>query len=108
VHIVEALARSQGIPFERRPMDRTELLVADELALCGTLAEVIPVRAIAGLPLAKENPVLRALQKRYFEAVRGIDPHPSVELATVAKPAATTATAGRRGSEAAAQVVGTR
>ena len=36
--IVEALAHSMKMPFIRRPIDRTELLVADEIAICGTLA----------------------------------------------------------------------
>ena len=40
VNIVEALAKSLGIEFSRRPIDRTELLIADEIAICGTLAEV--------------------------------------------------------------------
>ena len=35
--ITEALAKSAGVPFERRPIDRTELYVADEIAFCGTL-----------------------------------------------------------------------
>jgi len=79
--LIEALARSMGIPFVRRPIDRTELLVADEIALCGTLAELPLVQSIEGLPLPEAAPVLGALQSRYLNAVRGIDPHPAVELA---------------------------
>jgi len=78
--IVEALSHSLGVKFIRRPIDRTELLVADEIAICGTLAEVTLVKAIEGLPLAKEKSILAALQTRYLQAVRGIDPHPFVEL----------------------------
>ncbi|MBI5740598.1 MAG: aminotransferase class IV [Nitrospirae bacterium] len=80
VDIVEALAHSLGIDFFRRPIDRTELLVADEIAICGTLAEVTLIREVEGLPLHKEPPVLRALQDRYFQAVKGTMPHPFVEL----------------------------
>lgn len=82
--IVEKLARSAGIPFERRPIDRTELLVADEIALCGTLAELILVHTIDGMPLDPRAPVLSALQDRYFHAVRSIAPHPAVDLTPVA------------------------
>lgn len=78
--IVEALSHSLGIKFIRRPIDRTELLIADEVAICGTLAEVTLVKAIEGLPLAKGKSILAALQTRYLQAVRGIDPHPFVEL----------------------------
>lgn len=86
VNVIEALAGSMGIRFERRPIDRTELLVADGLGLCGTLAEMIPFRSIDGLPFAHPSPVLGALQERYFAAVRGVKPHPFVELTPVAAP----------------------
>lgn len=78
--IVEALAHSMEIKFIRRPIDRTELLVADEIAICGTLAEVTLAKTIAGLKPMKEPSILLALQTRYFQAVRGIDKHPFVEL----------------------------
>lgn len=77
--IVEALARSMGVPFVRRPVDRTELLVADEIALCGTLAELITVTSIEGVSLTKDSPLLSSIQKRFFDAVRNVDPHPFVE-----------------------------
>jgi len=35
-----------GIPFLERPIGRTELYVADEVFLCGTGAEVTPVRSV--------------------------------------------------------------
>ena len=81
--IVEALAHSLDIKFVRRPIDRTELLIADEIAICGTLAEVTLVKSMEGLPLQKEPSMLRALQNRYLQAVRGIEPHPFVELSNV-------------------------
>ena len=80
---VEALAQTQGIPFERRPIERTELLVADELAICGTLAEVVPVRKIEGHLLPADSAILKALQTGYFQAVRGIAPHPDIELTKI-------------------------
>jgi branched-chain amino acid aminotransferase len=81
--IIEVLAHSAGIPFERRPIDRTELLVADEIALCGTMDEVRIAKSIEGLGLSTESTIFPALQTRYLEAVRGIDPHPVAELTTV-------------------------
>jgi branched-chain amino acid aminotransferase len=78
--IIEALAHSLNILFVRRPIDRTELLVADEIGICGTLAELTIAKSIEGQSLSEESPLLRALQSRYFEAVRGINPHPIVEL----------------------------
>lgn len=81
--IVEALAHSMKIPFIRRPIDRTELLVADEIAICGTLAELVLVETIDGLPLNAESNLLRSLQTRFFRAARNIEPHPGLELTVV-------------------------
>jgi branched-chain amino acid aminotransferase len=91
--VVETLARSMGIPFVRRPIDRSELLTADEIALVGTLAELVPVKSIEGMPLDPESPILRALQDRYFRAVRNIEPHPDIELAVVSERPVTSAAA---------------
>jgi branched-chain amino acid aminotransferase len=46
VNIIAALCDTYAIPFERRPIDRTELLTADALCLVGTLAELTRVRRI--------------------------------------------------------------
>lgn len=78
--IVEALALSIGLKFVKRPIDRTELLVADEVAICGTLAELTLVDSVEGHRLQTRSSILQALQMRFFEAVRGINPHPIVEL----------------------------
>jgi branched-chain amino acid aminotransferase len=78
--VVEALANSMGVPFVRRPIDRTELLIADELALCGTLAELPLVKSFEGQAMPESVPILGALQTRLLNALRGIDPHPAIEL----------------------------
>lgn len=80
VDLVEALAGSLGIKFVRRPIDRTELLIAEEVALCGTLSELVSVRFIEGLPLSGNSTLLTTLQEKFFEVVRGGDSHPSVEI----------------------------
>jgi branched-chain amino acid aminotransferase len=86
VDIIEALAHSLGVPFARRPIDRTELLVADELALCGTIGEIVTAKTIDGFSLSQESPIIRRLQTRYMAAIRGIDPHPSVERTLISPP----------------------
>ncbi len=83
--IVEALAHSMDMPFIRRPIDRTELLVADEIAICGTLAELVLVESVDGLALNPESNLLRSLQTRFFRAARNIEPHPSVELTVISR-----------------------
>lgn len=81
--VVEALAQSLGIKFVRRPIDRTELLIADEIALCGTLSELTPIQAIQGQAISRKSGLLTSLQGRFFEAVRGIDPHPFVNISMI-------------------------
>lgn len=65
-----------GKPVVQRDVDRSELYFADEAFLCGTGQEIIPVVSIDRLPVGdgKPGPVTRALQKRYFDTVRGLVP----------------------------------
>ncbi len=39
------------IPVEERPVDRTELYLADEIFLCGTAAEISPVVSVDKYPI---------------------------------------------------------
>jgi branched-chain amino acid aminotransferase len=79
VDIVESLASSLGIGFVRRPIDRTELLIADELALCGTLAEIALVRSVDGFKLPSSR-ITRTLQSKYFAVVRAEEVFEAVAL----------------------------
>ncbi len=81
--VVESLAQSLGITFRRRPIDRTELLVADELGICGTIHEVTLITKIDGYALSEKSPILGAIQQRYLEAVRGINSHPALDLSVL-------------------------
>jgi branched-chain amino acid aminotransferase len=80
---LEELGASLGIEFVRRPIERSELYIADELGLTGTLTEITLVQSIDDRALPEETPVLSALAKRYRDAVKGVDYHPAVELAMV-------------------------
>jgi branched-chain amino acid aminotransferase len=77
------IAGSLGIDFVRRPIDRTELYVGDELGLTGTLTEITVVRALDGYEYADPPPVLSRLLERYRDALLGIEPHPAVDLVTI-------------------------
>lgn len=78
---LEAICSDLGVPFERRPIERTELSVSDELGLCGTLSELTLVTAIDGMRFDDRSPVLSALRDRYRAAVTGVAAHPHVEMA---------------------------
>ncbi|MCY3957333.1 MAG: branched-chain amino acid transaminase [Chloroflexi bacterium] len=62
-----------GIETIERPIDRTELYIADELFLVGTGAQISPVREIDGRIIGdgEIGPVTGALQDLYFDIVRG-------------------------------------
>jgi branched-chain amino acid aminotransferase len=79
VQMVADLCASLDIEFSRRPIERSELHIADELGLAGTLCEVTHVRSIDGMELS-EAQVLSAIERRYRGAVRGSEPHPRVKL----------------------------
>jgi branched-chain amino acid aminotransferase len=81
VDVIAELAASLGIEFLRRPLERSELYIADELGLAGTLSEITLIRAVDEVPLPEEQPMLTALGRRYREAVKGVDAHPAVSLA---------------------------
>ena len=51
-------------------MIRTDLLLADEVFMCGTAAEVTPVRTSTTMEIGV-GPVTLELQKAYLDAVRG-------------------------------------
>jgi branched-chain amino acid aminotransferase len=83
IEIVANICNSLGIDFVERPIDRTELYIADELSLAGTLAELTPIRRIDDYVLPDESPILNKVRTMFWNAVRGIEPHPGVDLSMV-------------------------
>ena len=57
---------------------RDSLMIADEVFLTGTAAEITPVREVDGRTIGagSAGPVTRALQKAFFDIVRGRAPAP--------------------------------
>src|SRR5262245_24944627 len=83
VDIVEALCKTLGIDFLRRPIERTELAVADGVCLAGTLMELGRVRNLEGRPLPIASPVLERVADEFWACVRGEKRHPAIELTSV-------------------------
>ena len=70
------LAREMKIPAKERNIARKELFSADEVFLCGTAGELIPVREIDGRVVCRGSapgPVTRRLSGRFMEIVQGLD-----------------------------------
>jgi branched-chain amino acid aminotransferase len=68
------LARAMGIPVLERPVDKSELLIADEVFLSGTAARVTPVRRIETTDLPAHRPVMERLRERLTAITEGRDP----------------------------------
>ena len=64
------IAGDLGYVVEERSMIRTDLLLADEVFMCGTAAEVTPLRSVDDVAIGV-GPVTLELQKKYLETVRG-------------------------------------
>lgn len=60
---VLTIARNQGIPVVERPVDKSELFIADEVFLCGTAAKITPVKQIENYPLTGDRPITAALKE---------------------------------------------
>lgn len=59
---VLTLARDLGIETIERPVDKTELFVADEAFLCGTAAKIAPIARIENYTLPSERPITDRLR----------------------------------------------
>ena len=70
-----ALARELGIAVQERPIDRTELYVADEVFFCGTGAQVAPCVQIDGRTVGRGDigPVGKRIGDAYIAIARGDD-----------------------------------
>jgi branched-chain amino acid aminotransferase len=70
---VLTLCKELGLQVVERPITRDELYIADEIFMCGTAAELTPVREVDDRKIGSgaRGPVTEKVQKRFFEAVRG-------------------------------------
>jgi branched-chain amino acid aminotransferase len=67
------ILKNEGIPYETRSIDRSELYIADEVLLCGTGVQVSPVIEVDHRKVGSGaiGPISSLVSERYFEAVRG-------------------------------------
>ena len=68
------LAKAMGIPTLERPVDKSELFIADEVFLSGTAAKVTPVRRVENTDLSGDRPVMNAIRERLTAITEGRDP----------------------------------
>lgn len=67
------IARDLGVVVQERLFTRDELYVADEIFLCGTAAEVTPVREVDDRTIGSGRPgeTTRRISERFFDVVKG-------------------------------------
>jgi branched-chain amino acid aminotransferase len=70
---VMEIAQTLGYAVHERQLIRSDLYVADEVFMCGTAAEVTPVRSVDDHEVGVPGPVTKAIQDVFFEVVRGRD-----------------------------------
>ena len=70
---VITMARAMGYEVVERAIDKTELLLADEVFLTGTAARITPVRRIETTELASKRPIMERLRHRLQAITEGRD-----------------------------------
>lgn len=70
------LARDAGITVVERQLPREYLYFADEVFMCGTAAEITPIRSVDGKPVGagKPGPLTGRLQELFFGLFKGTTP----------------------------------
>lgn len=72
------LAREElGIEVVERPLDRTEVYVADEIFTCGTAAEITSVVSVDRYQIGdgEPGPITRRLEQLFHDVLRGEEDH---------------------------------
>ena len=79
------IAQDKGIGVIERAFSRDFLYTADEVFLCGTAAEITPVREVdhRKIGLGAIGPITQDIQQTYFRTVRGLEPRYASWLAPV-------------------------
>ena len=73
---IMTLAQKAGIKVVERDIPREYLYLCDELFMCGTAAEITPIRSVDGKPVGagKPGPVTAKIQKLFFGLFDGSTP----------------------------------
>ena len=93
---VMTIAGDLGYELVERDLARAELYLADEVFLCGTAAELVPVREIDDHAIGggEPGPITRDVQSVFDDALHGRDPRYAEWLDLVEVPAAPAPAAG--------------
>jgi branched-chain amino acid aminotransferase len=66
------IAEDKGIPFEEEDFIRDDIFSADEVFLCGTAANVTPIREVDNRMIGNGSfPITKKIQEAYLNAIHG-------------------------------------
>ena len=65
------LAKSMDLNVIERPVDKTELFIADEVFLTGTAAKITPIKQIESTKLVGERPIMEKLKSKLIAITEG-------------------------------------
>jgi branched-chain amino acid aminotransferase len=68
---VMTIARDLGYEVREQTLLRTDLYLADEAFLCGTAAEIVPIREVDDREIGEPGELTRKIQETYFATVHG-------------------------------------
>lgn len=71
---VLTIARDLGIKTTERPIDKSELLIADEVFLCGTAARLVPIKRIESYVMPTERPIADQIRAKLTAITEKRDP----------------------------------
>ncbi len=71
---VMKIAEDLGIKTIERAVDKTELLIADEVFLCGTATKIVPIKRIENYNLQKPNIITEKLRTKLIAITEGREP----------------------------------
>lgn len=69
------IARNLGIPVVERPVDKSELFIADEVFLSGTAAKITPVKQIETYKMSPDRPITDRLREQVTAITENRDPN---------------------------------
>jgi branched-chain amino acid aminotransferase len=74
--VIELARRELGLTVVERPVDRTELYVADEVFMVGTAAEILTIGSVDRYTIGDGNmgPITTRLEQLFHDVVRGKNP----------------------------------
>lgn len=68
------IARDMGFEVIERPVDKSELLIADEVFLSGTAAKITPVKQVENYKLSSDRPITDQLREKITAITENRDP----------------------------------